>query len=73
MSIMLRSAGLIVVATLAACGGSPTADEGVEKQAFDDLREEVRTVIEDPERESVVVALVDSMEEQFAVLRNHPG
>ncbi len=70
MSNVLRSAGLIVVATLAACSGSPTADEDIEKQAFDDLREEVRTVVEDPEREAVVVALVDSMEEQFAVLRD---
>ena len=61
--------GLAALAMLFGCSSSPTSNEDIEKQAFDDMRTEVREVIEDAEREASVVALVDTMEAQFVVLR----
>lgn len=67
---MIRIIGLITLGMLFACGGSPTSGGDVEKQAFDDMRAEVRRVIDDPEREASVVALVENLEEQYTVLRD---
>jgi hypothetical protein len=66
---MLRTIGLIVLGVLVGCSGSPTAMEDVEKQAFDDMRSGVRGIIDDPEREAAVVALVDDMEAQYVEMR----
>jgi len=47
---------------LAGCAGTGDASlVDVEKQAFDDLRTELRLVIDDPEREARAIAIVDEL------------
>ena len=59
----------ILALLLCACGGSPTDIRDIEQQAFDDLRDEVRQVIEDDEREAAVLGVVADLEEEFKNLR----
>lgn len=61
---------LAMLVFLAGCGGSPTADEDIQGQAFEDMRNEIRSVIDDNEREATVLALVDRLETDFAELQN---
>lgn len=54
----------------AGCGGKDAvAPIDVEKQAWEDLRNEVREAIASPERESEVIALVDILERDMSALR----
>ncbi len=41
----------------------------VEKQAFEDLRSEIRAVIDDPALEREAIAMVDAMSEDLNALR----
>ena len=59
----------LLLPLLAACGGTPPTTEELEKQAFDDLRDEVRQVIEDTGRETAVVGIVDELQVAFTELR----
>ncbi|TDJ43864.1 MAG: hypothetical protein E2O51_07445 [Gammaproteobacteria bacterium] len=49
-------------------GGVNLAD--VEKQAFDDLRSEIRIAINDAERETKAITLVDELSEELESLRS---
>lgn len=64
---------LLVAATailLTSCGGKEAvAPVDVEKQAFEDLRAEVREAIEDPARQAQVLAVVDALSADLATLR----
>ena len=54
----------------AGCGGKDTvAPVDVEKQAWEDLRSEIRETISDPARESDAVELVDKLVEDFSDFR----
>ena len=66
---ILKILGLSVVLFIAGCGGSPETVEDIERQAFDDMRAEVREIIEDPAREESVVELVNRLQEEYANLR----
>ncbi len=55
----------------AGCGSSGDVSlVEVEKQAFDDLRSEIRIAIDDPERETKAIAIVDELAEELESLRN---
>lgn len=55
---------------LASCGGKDAvAPADSEKQAFEDLRIEVREAIDDPAREAEVLAVVDSLSADLGTLR----
>ena len=65
--LMLAAAAIV----LAACGGKdPVSPADVEAQAFEDLRTEIRDVIDDPEREAEVLIVVDDLSQSLAALRN---
>lgn len=60
---------LCVTAAVTACGGKDTVSPADAKsQAFDDLRDEVRLVVEDPAREAQAILLVDALEHDFLAL-----
>jgi hypothetical protein len=55
---------------IAACAGKDdVAPVDVEKQAFEDLRTEIRESIDDPAREAETIRLVGVLEEDLATLR----
>jgi hypothetical protein len=54
----------------AACAKDDVAPVDVEKQAFEDLREEIREAIDDPAREAEAIRLVGVLEEDLAALRS---
>ena len=68
---MTRVAAFLMLLTylITGCGGTPPDAKEIERQAFDDLREEVRLVIDDSAREAAVVAIVDQLEVDFATVR----
>jgi hypothetical protein len=51
------------------CAKDDVAPVDVEKQAFEDLREEIRDAIDDPARETETIRLVGVLEEDLAALR----
>jgi len=60
---------LCVTTAVAACGGKDNVSPvDTESQAFDDLRDEVRLVVEDPAREAQAILLVDALEHDFLAL-----
>jgi hypothetical protein len=60
----------IVFASLfVACAKDDVAPVDVEKQAFEDLRTEIREAIDDPAREAETIRLVGILEEDLAALR----
>lgn len=62
---------LCVTTAVAACGGKDNVTPAdTESQAFDDLRDEVRAVVEDPAREAQAILLVDSLQHDFKALRS---
>ena len=62
-------AALIITFMLSACSGKEAvAPESVGKAAFDDFRETVIEVIEDPERQATVLLLVEDYESDYANL-----
>ena len=68
-----QPAWLIIAITFAfaGCGGKDAvAPVDVEKQAWEDLRNEVRETITSPERESEVIALVDILERDLSIFRS---
>lgn len=54
---------------IAGCGGTPPDADEVERQAFDDLREEVRLTIDDADREGAVLTIVDQLQVDFVNVR----
>ena len=66
--------GLLVYAVaallVAACAKDDIPPVEVEKQAFEDLRTELREVIDDPVRETEALRLVTVLEEDLARLRD---
>ncbi len=66
-SFMLFAA---IACVLAGCGGKDAvAPIEVQKQAFEDLRSEIREVIDDPAREAKAITLVDALAEELNTLR----
>ena len=66
--MQLRVLSLIFI-LVAGCGGTPPDPVDLEQQAFDDLRGEVRLVVEDGGRETAVLAIVDELQADFVRLR----
>jgi hypothetical protein len=66
---VLRCIAVLIVMLIGGCGGNSQTPEDIEKQAFDDMRAEVREIIEDPQREEAVVKLVDRLQEEYSTLR----
>ncbi len=61
---------VVLTTFLAACGGKePVAPEDVQATAFADLRAAVEDAIDDPSRETDVLALLDQFEADVATLR----
>ena len=52
-----------------ACAKVEVAPADIEKQAFEDLRADIRDVIDDPARESEAIRLVGALEQDLADLR----
>jgi chromosome segregation ATPase len=62
----------MLLAAIAGCGGKEAlAPVELEKQAFEDLRAEIRHVIDDPARELEAIALVDALSEDLNTLREN--
>ena len=60
----------VIVSAITGCAGKDDVSPiDVERQAFEDLRSEIREVIDDPARESEALALVDSLVDDLANLR----
>lgn len=60
----------MILGILAGCGGkNGAAPIDVEKQAFDDLRTEVKVAIDDPSREAEALTVVDELATELAQLR----
>jgi len=60
----------IIVMFVAGCAGKGDVTLGdLEKQAFEDLRAEIRMAIDDEERETRAIALVDELAEEMESLR----
>ncbi len=66
-----RGPGLLaVLLVLGGCAGKgDVAPVEVEKQAFEDLRTEIREVIDDPARAAEAIALVDALVKELDELR----
>ncbi len=64
---------MVFAAIACAFAGCASKDDvspaDVEKQAFEDLRTEIRAVIDDPAREGEAIALVDELSEDLNTLR----
>ncbi len=59
-----------IACAIAGCGGKDTvAPIEVKKQAFEDLRSEIREVMDDPAREAEAITLVDALAEDLNTLR----
>ncbi len=71
-TLSLKSAMLFAAVACAFAGCASKDDVSpmeVEKQAFEDLRSEIRAVIDDPAREREVIAMVDALSEDLNALR----
>ena len=71
-TLSLKSAMLFAAIAYAFAGCASKDDVSpadVEKQAFEDLRTEIRAVIDDPAREGEAIALVDELSEDLNALR----
>ncbi len=59
-----------ILCAFTGCGGKDAvAPIEVEKQAFDNLRSEIREVIDDPAREAEAITLVDALVDELKNLR----
>jgi hypothetical protein len=67
----LRNLGAYAAVALLtiACAKNQVAPVDVEYQAFDDLRAEIRIVIDDPAREEEAIRIVNQLQEDLAALR----
>ena len=71
-TLSLKSAMLFTAVACAFAGCASKDDVSpmeVEKQAFEDLRSEIRAVIDDPAREREAIAMVDALSEDLNALR----
>jgi long-subunit acyl-CoA synthetase (AMP-forming) len=70
--IRLFGSTLLAVAgcSLIACGGKNIAPEEIEKQAFEDLRVQVRDIVDDATREAEILVLIDQLQGNFDTLRS---
>ena len=60
----------VIVSVIAGCAGKDDmAPVDIEKQAFEDLRTEIREVIDDPAREAEAITLLDSLVDDLDNLR----
>jgi hypothetical protein len=60
-----------IVLLVAGCSGKENlAPVDIEEQAFEDLRTDIREVIDDPARETEAIRLVDALEEDLSILRS---
>ncbi len=70
----VRAAGallcIVIASLVVACAKDDVAPADVEKQAFEDLRTEIREAITDPAREAETIRLVGVLEEDLAALRS---
>jgi predicted nucleic acid-binding Zn-ribbon protein len=65
--LVLLAAAAVVIA---GCGGKDAvAPADVEKQAFEDLRTEIREAIDDSAREAEALAVMDALSKNLAALR----
>ncbi len=72
LTLRLKSAMLLAAFACAFAGCASKDDVSpadVEKQAFEDLRSEIRAVIDDPAREGEAITLVDELSEDLNTLR----
>jgi hypothetical protein len=60
---------IAVVSLVVACAKNDIAPVDVEKQAFEDLRTNIREAITDPARETEAIRLVGVLEDDLAALR----
>ena len=69
----VRAAGallcIVIALLVVACAKDDVAPVVVEKQAFEDLRTEIREAIDDPAREAETIRLVGVLEEDLAAIR----
>ena len=75
-TLSLKSAMLFAAIACAVAGCASKDDVSpadVEKQAFEDLRTEIRAVIDDPAREGEAIALVNELSEDLNALREKIG
>ncbi len=60
----------VIVSAIAGCAGKDDVSPvDVEKQAFEDLRSEIREAIDDPARDAEAITLVDSLVDDLDNLR----
>jgi hypothetical protein len=73
----VRAAGallcIVVASLVVACAKDDVVPVDVEKQAFEDLRTEIREAIDDPAREAETIRLVGVLEQDLAALRTSIG
>lgn len=60
----------LIIMSLAGCAKDKTSDADKEKQAFDDLRAEVRLVVSDADRQSQAIKLVDELQVDLSEFRD---
>jgi len=60
---------IVIASLVVACAKDDVAPADVEKQAFEDLRTEIREAITDAAREAETIRLVGVLEEDLAALR----
>jgi len=70
MRHMLVISSLLAILFVGCAGQGGVNLVDVEKQAFDDLRSEIRIAINDAERETKAIALVDELAEELESLRS---
>lgn len=70
MRHMLVSSSLLAMLFVGCAGQGGVNLADVEKQAFDDLRSEIRIAINDAERETKAITLVDELSEELESLRS---
>ena len=65
------TAGFIIalILSLSGCANNKSTPAEVEQQAFDDLRAEIRNVVDDQQRATAAVEIVDELEADLADLR----
>ena len=59
-----------IVLFVAACAKDEVAPIDVERQAFEDLKTQLREAIDDPTREAEAIRIVGALEQDIAALRN---
>lgn len=71
LHIVLFSSMILLVFAVSGCAGkNDVSPIDVENQAFEDFRAEIRNAIDDPERETKAIAIVEELREELASLRN---